>query len=152
MPVIPVTVRVVLSCSRRSMSLLTLTGRLLWFSCTEGGYVCGCRYDRQRLQQWLLCCCQDNVQGGLCDKPDRPRDYYHTSVICYIQAACTGSTDRYRQPLRGRCIRSATVFLHAELWYRPPAAATPSPASAWLSTVGRSPRRRLCNQERNRVS
>lgn len=36
-------------------------------------------YDRQRLQQWLLCCCQD-PRGGLRDKPDRPRDYYHT---CY---------------------------------------------------------------------
>ena len=36
-------------------------------------------FDRQRLQQWLLCCCQD-PRGGLRDKPDRPRDFYHT---CY---------------------------------------------------------------------
>ena len=36
-------------------------------------------YNRRRLQEWVLCCCQD-PRGGLKDKPDRPRDYYHT---CY---------------------------------------------------------------------
>lgn len=36
-------------------------------------------FNEQALEDYLLCCCQD-TSGGLIDKPDRRRDYYHT---CY---------------------------------------------------------------------
>ena len=36
--------------------------------------------DRERLQQYLLLCCQDVQRGGLRDKPSKHRDFYHT---CY---------------------------------------------------------------------
>ncbi|XP_012259865.2 protein farnesyltransferase subunit beta [Athalia rosae] len=36
-------------------------------------------YDQEALQKYLLVCCQ-HPSGGLLDKPDKPRDVYHT---CY---------------------------------------------------------------------
>lgn len=36
-------------------------------------------FNQQALQEYILCCCQDKY-GGLIDKPERKRDYYHT---CY---------------------------------------------------------------------
>lgn len=36
-------------------------------------------FHREALQEYLLVCCQ-HIGGGLVDKPDKPRDYYHT---CY---------------------------------------------------------------------
>ncbi|XP_046738518.1 protein farnesyltransferase subunit beta [Diprion similis] len=36
-------------------------------------------YDQEALQKYLLACCQ-HPSGGLLDKPDKPRDVYHT---CY---------------------------------------------------------------------
>ena len=37
------------------------------------------RYNARALQGWLLACCQAS-EGGLRDKPGKPRDFYHT---CY---------------------------------------------------------------------
>jgi len=36
-------------------------------------------FNQQALQEYLLCCCQETL-GGMIDKPDRHRDFYHT---CY---------------------------------------------------------------------
>ena len=36
-------------------------------------------FNQQCLQEYILCCCQER-NGGLIDKPTKPRDYYHT---CY---------------------------------------------------------------------
>jgi protein farnesyltransferase subunit beta len=36
-------------------------------------------FHQEALQEYLLCCCQD-TSGGLLDKPDKRRDFYHT---CY---------------------------------------------------------------------
>ena len=36
-------------------------------------------FNQQALQEYLLCCCQEST-GGMIDKPERHRDYYHT---CY---------------------------------------------------------------------
>lgn len=37
-------------------------------------------FDQRALQEYVLLCCQE-PQGGLVDKPGKPRDYYHT---CYL--------------------------------------------------------------------
>ncbi|RWS28065.1 Protein farnesyltransferase subunit beta-like protein [Leptotrombidium deliense] len=36
-------------------------------------------FNQEALQEYILCCCQD-VNGGIIDKPEKQRDYYHT---CY---------------------------------------------------------------------
>ena len=36
-------------------------------------------FNQEALRDYILCCCQD-TSGGLLDKPDKRRDYYHT---CY---------------------------------------------------------------------
>ena len=36
-------------------------------------------FSQQALQEYILCCCQE-PNGGLKDKPGKPRDYYHS---CY---------------------------------------------------------------------
>lgn len=36
-------------------------------------------FNQAALTSYLLCCCQD-TSGGMLDKPDKRRDYYHT---CY---------------------------------------------------------------------
>jgi len=48
-------------------------------------------FDRMRLQEYLLRCCQD-ASGGLWDKPGKSRDYYHT---CYALAGLSVSQYDY---------------------------------------------------------
>lgn len=37
-------------------------------------------YSSEKLKDYVVACCQDSVNGGLCDKPQEPADLYHT---CY---------------------------------------------------------------------
>lgn len=36
-------------------------------------------FNQEALQEYLLCCCQENI-GGFIDKPGKKRDFYHS---CY---------------------------------------------------------------------
>jgi len=53
-------------------------------------------FNQEALQEYLLICCQ-HPMGGLLDKPDRPRDFYHTcyglsglSVSQHVSSSKTG--------------------------------------------------------------
>jgi protein farnesyltransferase subunit beta len=50
-----------------------------------------CFFDRNALQQYVLICCQ-NVDGGICDKPGKGSDYYHT---CYALAGLSLSQHNF---------------------------------------------------------
>ena len=39
-------------------------------------------FDKELLRQYVIVCCQ-NADGGICDKPGKGSDYYHT---CYALA------------------------------------------------------------------
>jgi len=53
-------------------------------------------FNQEALQEYLLICCQ-HPMGGMLDKPDRPRDFYHTcyglsglSVSQHVSSSKTG--------------------------------------------------------------
>ena len=50
-------------------------------------------FDQEALQNYLLCCCQD-TSGGLQDKPDKRRDYYHT---CYTLSGLSITQNSFSQ-------------------------------------------------------
>jgi prenyltransferase beta subunit len=57
-----------------------------------------CLFNAERLQQYILICCQHRGRGGLKDKPGKSADYYH-SCYCLSGLAtaqqCIGSPDAY---------------------------------------------------------
>lgn len=51
-------------------------------------------FNEEALQDYLLCCCQDTA-GGLLDKPDKRRDYYHT---CYALSGLSVTQNKFSAP------------------------------------------------------
>eukprot|EP00007_Cunea_sp_BSH-02190019_P005763 CAMPEP_0174238096 /NCGR_PEP_ID=MMETSP0417-20130205/10196_1 /TAXON_ID=242541 /ORGANISM="Mayorella sp, Strain BSH-02190019" /LENGTH=415 /DNA_ID=CAMNT_0015316901 /DNA_START=76 /DNA_END=1320 /DNA_ORIENTATION=- len=43
---------------------------------SKGGWL----FNQERLQEYLIVCCQQGTSGGICDKPPKHPDFYHT---CY---------------------------------------------------------------------
>ena len=60
-------------------------------------------FDREMLQRYILLCAQD-VNGGLRDKPSKPRDFYHScynlSGLSVTQHVLSGKSSQDSEQLR----------------------------------------------------
>jgi len=72
-------------------------------------------FDRTMLQRYILLCCQD-LNGGLRDKPSKPRDFYHS---CYVLSGLSTSEHVLRStngddsfPVYGDCKQNLIFATH----------------------------------------
>lgn len=70
-------------------------------------------FDKPMLQRYILLCAQD-VNGGLRDKPSKPRDFYHScynlSGLSMTQHSEDASSDSFGHPVQSRVAASHPCY------------------------------------------